>query len=299
MSEVLALRGRAALSPFRIAKLIAALDAARPGHAITSITAHYRHFVEVQRPLHAGEQATLDRLLTYGPSGADSPEGDAMLLVIPRFGTISPWSSKATDIAGNCGLDAITRIERGVAFDVVTTGHGALVDADRAALLPLIHDRMTESVQDEVTVAHKLFAHVAPRPLATIPLCGEGRFALAAANEALGLALSADEIDYLANAFLGLGRDPTDVELMMFAQANSEHCRHKIFNASWHLDGKSEAQSLFGMIRATHAANPAGTLVAYVDNASVIEGAAVDRFYPDADGRYSAHREPTHILIKV
>ncbi|MGE5087660.1 MAG: phosphoribosylformylglycinamidine synthase, partial [Candidatus Levyibacteriota bacterium] len=299
MPEILALRGRAALSPFRIAKLRAALDAAHPGHGIASLSARYWHFAEILRPLRDDERARLERLLTYGPADRDEDAGQSRLLVVPRPGTISPWSSKATDIARNCGLDAVARIERGVAFDIGTVGAAALSAADRAALLPLLHDRMTEAVQDGIEDARVLFAHVAPRPMATVALLARGRAALEDANGELGLALTADEIDYLAEAFGRLGRDPTDVELMMFAQANSEHCRHKIFNASWRVDGVDQPQSLFSMIRATHAAHPQGTLVAYEDNASVIEGAVVERFHPGPDGRYVAHRGPAQILMKV
>jgi phosphoribosylformylglycinamidine synthase len=171
--------------------------------------------------------------------------------------------------------------------------------ADRAALLPLIHDRMTESVLRDVADARLLFAQVAPKPLTTVPLLAQGRSALERANADLGLALADDEIDYLDASFRTLGRDPTDVELMMFAQANSEHCRHKIFNAQWSVDGVPQDKSLFGMIRATHAANPGGTVVAYSDNSSVIEGADVQRFYPRERDRYGAARERTHILMKV
>ena len=297
--EVIDLRGRPALSPFRIAKLLAALTAARPNHSITAVSARYWHFIEIERPLDAGEHATLERLLTYGPLDRGSAASDTSLLVVPRLGTISPWSSKATDIARNCALVAIRRIERGVAFEFSTRDHQRLTDDDRAALLPIIHDRMTESVLDDAADGRQLFAHVPPRPLTTIPLREQGPAALERANAALGLALSPDEIEYLAGAFTRLRRDPTDVELTMFAQANSEHCRHKIFNASWRIDGEPQSHTLFAMIRATHAAHPGGTLVAYADNSSVIEGAVVDRFYPDADGRYAAHREPTHILMKV
>src|SRR5206468_11031603 len=156
----------------------------------------------------------------------------------------------------------------------------ALPDEDREALLPLLHDRMTETVFDDLSAARRLFAHFEPRPLTAIPLLAKGRVALEDANMSLGLALSPDEIDYLDGAFRALDRDPTDVELMMFAQANSEHCRHKIFNASWIIDGVPQEDSLFAMIRATHAAHPQGTVVAYADNAAVIKGASVDRFYP-------------------
>lgn len=298
MPDVLFLRGRSALSSFRIAKLLAALTAARPGHSISGLSAHYWHFVEIDRPLGDGEHATLERLLTYGPLDRRAGAGDASLVVVPRFGTISPWSSKATDIARNCALEAVRRIERGVAIELSLRARH-LPDDDRAALLPLIHDRMTETVVDDIEEARRLFAHVAPRPLTTTPLHRGGRAAIDAANEAFGLALSAGEIEYLTDAFIRLGRDPTDVELTMFAQANSEHCRHKIFNASWRIDREPQPQTLFEMIRATHAAHPQGTLVAYADNASVIEGAVVERFYPGGDGRYAAHREPAHILMKV
>ena len=298
MSEVLALRGGPALSPFRVAKLLAALQAVRPQHSIGAISAHYWHFVEVARPLDDVERATLERLLTYGPLDVADDAGarNVSLLVIPRFGTISPWSSKATDIVCNCGLGAVMRIERGVAFDI---GGRDLSGGDRAALLPLIHDRMTETVVSDVADARNLFVHFPPRPLTTIPLSSGGRSALEEADARLGLALSPDEIDYLIDAFTHLRRDPTDVELTMFAQANSEHCRHKIFNASWRIDGEPQSQSLFAMIRATHAAHPQGTLVAYADNSSVIEGGVAARFYPDEDRRYAAHRETVHVLMKV
>ncbi len=299
MPEVLALRGRSALSPFRIAKLLAALTAAHPQHSVVGLATHFRHFVELSRPLGSAQRATLERLLTYGPLDRGMGASDATLLVVPRLGTISPWSSKATDIARNCGLDAVGRIERGVAYAFTTTSHAPLPRADHAALLPLIHDRMTETVLGDPREGRQLFVHVAPRPAATIALLAQGRTALDAANETLGLALAPDEIDYLAEAFRRFGRDPTDVELTMFAQANSEHCRHKIFNAEWRIDGDAQPQSLFAMIRATHAAHPQGTLVAYSDNASVIEGGVADRFYADSDGHYGAHREATHVLMKV
>ena len=299
MPEVIALRGRSALSSFRIAKLLGSLSAIRPGHAVAALSARYWHFVEVERPLDEREQATLTRLLTYGPLDASDAAADTSLLVVPRLGTISPWSSKATDIAHNCALGAVRRIERGVAFDVATRDRMPLGEPDRAGLLPLVHDRMTETVLADVEDARALFAHVAPRPFATIPLQAQGSAALRAANDTLGLALSDDEIDYVAHAFERLRRDPTDVELTMFAQANSEHCRHKIFNAAWTIDGEAQPQSLFAMIRATHAASPRGTLVAYSDNSSVIEGAVVERFYAGSDGRYEAHRQAAHILMKV
>jgi phosphoribosylformylglycinamidine synthase len=298
--EVLALRGRSALSPFRVAKLLAAFAALRPRHAITTLGARYWHFVEVARALAPAERTTLERLLTYGPAdgGADDAR-DADFLVLPRFGTISPWSSKATDIAHNCGLAAVVRIERGVAFCSTTRSGRPLDDDDRAALLPLIHDRMTETVVAHIDDARHLFAHVAPRPAGVVPLRERGRAAIEEADAALGLALSGDEIDYLVDAFTRLRRDPTDAELTMFAQANSEHCRHKIFNATWSIDGERQPDTLFAMIRATHAAHPQGTLVAYADNSSVIEGAPADRFHPDREGRYRTERALVHVLMKV
>ena len=298
MPYLLRLRGRNALSPFRVAKVLAALAAVRPQHSITGLFATFWHFVALRRELEPTERATLEQLLTYGQSDRGTAESGASLLVVPRPGTISPWSSKATDIARNCGLDAVERIERGIGYRIVTRS-GALASDDRAALLPLLHDRMTEAVFDDIASADALFAHFPPRPLETIPLAAQGRAALVRANAKLGLALAPDEIDYLADAFARIGRDPTDVELMMFAQANSEHCRHKIFNASWVIDGTPQPMSLFAMIRNTHAKSPRGTVVAYADNSAVIEGAAAARFYPDGDGRYRANTQPTHILMKV
>jgi phosphoribosylformylglycinamidine synthase len=294
MADILSLAGRPALSPFRLAKLLQGLSEAHPGHRVARIGATYLHFVELARPLAPDERAILDQLLTYGPEphGAEEARG-VQLLVVPRPGTISPWSSKATDIARNCGLEAVSRIERGVVYRVETPDKSLSAD-DRAALLPHIHDRMTEAVLDDVAQASCLFEHVAPRPLTTIPVTG-----LAQANRALGLALAPDEIEYLEASFRKLGRDPTDVELMMFAQANSEHCRHKIFNASWIVDGVAQDKSLFAMIRETHRAHPQGTVVAYSDNAAVMEGTTVARFHPREGGKYGAASELTHTLMKV
>jgi len=193
----------------------------------------------------------------------------------------------------------LRRIERGVAYRVCDTQGADLSEQALAALLPLLHDRMTETVMAALDEAQVLFQHVPPRELTAIDVMAGGRAALAGANASLGLALSDDELDYLVENFTRLGRNPTDVELMMFAQANSEHCRHKIFNASWVIDGAAQDKSLFGMIRDTHAAHPAGTVVAYSDNSSVIEGAQINRFYPRADGSYAYSSELTHVLMKV
>ena len=299
MPHLLTLRGRHALSPFRVAKLGAALAASRPDHAVVSVVADYWHFVEVARELTSAEQATLERLLAYGARDAAAIDGGELFVVVPRPGTVSPWSSKATDIAHNCGLSPVVRIERGVGFQVATSGGAPLAAAERDALLPLLHDRMTEVVLPRLADAQALFAHFPPRALTSIALLAEGPAAIGRANAALGLALAPDEIEYLATSFRRMGRDPTDVELMMFAQANSEHCRHKIFNARWIVDGVEQERSLFAMIRHTHATSPQGTIVAYADNAAVMEGAAVRRFYPGPDGRYAAQAESTHILMKV
>jgi phosphoribosylformylglycinamidine synthase len=296
MAELLSLRGRNALSPFRVTKLLSNLAGTR----VSGIDADFWHFVQTARELTATERAMLERVLTYGPRGVEHGDAGDLLLVIPRPGTISPWSSKATDIAHNCGLDAVLRIERGVAYRIAIRDGEPLDHSERATLAAHIHDRMTEAVFSSLADAALLFRRFESRPLETIDLGNDGRAAIAAANAALGLALSADEIDYLAAHFRVAGRNPTDVELMMFAQANSEHCRHKIFNADWIIDGVRQGQSLFGMIRHTHAVAPQGTVVAYADNAAVMEGCVARRFYPDPDdGRYAAHAERTHVLMKV
>jgi phosphoribosylformylglycinamidine synthase len=300
---MLVLRGASALSPFRLAKLLDRLAAVEP--AVAAVEARWVHLVDVARPLTADEHARLEALLRYGPRDAQDPgaaaarETGELVLVVPRPGTISPWSSKATDIARVCGLEAVRRIERGIAYRL-TSREVPLAGARLASLAPLLHDRMTEAALLQVGAAEALFGQEAPRPLRRVSLAG-GRDALLAANAELGLALSGDEIDYLLRAFGALGRDPTDVELMMFAQANSEHCRHKIFNADWIIDGAPRAKSLFAMIRNTHAKNPQGVLSAYRDNAAVIEGAAAGlRWFPDpADGVYRGTREPIDILLKV
>jgi phosphoribosylformylglycinamidine synthase len=285
MATILKLRGARALSEFRLAKLLASLQQVHPG--VRGVRAEYWHFVEAAAPPGAAERALLERLLRYGePAPAEPPRGE-LFLAVPRLGTISPWSSKATDIARNCGLAQVLRIERGLAYTLELDGR-----AGREALGALLHDRMTETVLGSLEDAERLFRHVAPRPLERVP-----RGALAEANREMGLALSEDEIEYLRAAFDALGRDPTDAELTMFAQANSEHCRHKIFNADWIIDGEKQPMSLFAMIRHTHAANPQGTIVAYADNAAVIEGRQAERFYPKTNV-YGRSRELTHFVAK-
>ncbi|MDP2851967.1 MAG: phosphoribosylformylglycinamidine synthase, partial [Gallionella sp.] len=275
---MLKLRGGNALSSFRLDKLNQALHVGVPG--ISHLHAEYWHFAETSSELAAAELAVLEKILTYGPASPIEPPDGELLLVVPRLGTISPWSSKATDIARHCGLEAIERLERGVAFHAQKRDGTPLTVAEKQVLLPLIHDRMTETVLGHLDDAEKLFRHGEPTPLNTVDVIEGGKAALEAANSGMGLALSADEIDYLVENFTRVGRNPTDVELMMFAQANSEHCRHKIFNAEFIIDGEPQDKSLFAMIRNTHQVRPRGTVVAYSDNSSIIEGGKVGRFYP-------------------
>jgi phosphoribosylformylglycinamidine synthase len=290
---MLQLPGAPALSAFRIAKLLARL--APLERAVRALEARFIHFVDVARPLEAAEQQILRQLLTYGPriEPARSASVGDTLLVVPRAGTISPWSSKATDIAQVCGLTAVRRIERGIEYRLLDTQ--PLGPERLAAIAPALFDRMTEMVLFNPEHAQRLFEHAAPQPLVRI-----SRQRLESANRELGLALSADEISYLVSNFELLGREPTDVELMMFAQANSEHCRHKIFNADWIIDGRKRDESLFAMIRYTHARSPGGVLSAYRDNAAVIEGARGTRYFPDPHtGIYGPVAEPIDILMKV
>jgi phosphoribosylformylglycinamidine synthase len=280
VADILQLRGPRALSEFRLAKLVQSLQKIDSG--VRSVAAEHRHFIEAEGALAAAERERLERLLAYG-SPAAAAEGE-LYLVVPRIGTISPWSSKATDIARNCGLTGVKRIERGTAY-YVRGGGGELAAA--------LHDRMTETVLRSFADAGKLFEHVAPRPLRTIPVMDLGRV-----NRDLGLALSDDEIEYLEKAYRAMRRDPTDAELTMFAQANSEHCRHKIFNGDWIIDGERQPQSLFAMIRHTHAVSPQGTVVAYADNAAIMEGGTAERFFPGPDFVYARRRELSHTVMK-
>jgi phosphoribosylformylglycinamidine synthase len=276
--HVLQLRGPRAASEFRLAKLLAALQKIDPG--TRSLGAEYRYFVDLAGELSAEERRLLERLLASTP---ETRYGN-FLLVVPRLGTISPWSSKATDIARNCGLAKVRRIERGTVFST---------DSRHPGITALLHDRMTQTVLRSFAEAEKLFERVPARPLGTVP-AGELRHA----NARLGLALSDDEIEYLEAAFARLGRDPTDAELTMFAQANSEHCRHKIFNADWIIDGQRQPQSLFAMIRHTHAVSPQGTVLAYSDNAAILEGRDAQRFYPGEKGIYARNASLTHFVAK-
>ncbi|MEB4591152.1 phosphoribosylformylglycinamidine synthase [Candidatus Thiothrix sp. Deng01] len=293
---MLILPGSVALSDSRCLKLLNALQAAVP--TVTGLQAEYTHFVRTSRELSAEEHARLQTLLTYEERQGSHDFSGTLLLVTPRAGTISPWSSKATDIAHNCGLTMVERIERGVAYDVQASA--TLSDAERGQLAGLLHDRMTEMVLADMQDAVVLFSEAEPAPLRHVDISGDAVAALQQANLEWGLALSPDEIDYLAENYAELGRNPTDVELMMFAQANSEHCRHKIFNAAWIIDGHEQPKSLFGMIRNTYQHAPEGILSAYKDNASVIEGPLATRFLTDVKtGEYHYTNEPVHILMKV
>ncbi len=294
MMEIL--RGSPALSAFRINKLLARFQAARlPVH---NIYAEYVHFADLNAPLNDDEHAQLERLLKYGPALAShAPQGKLLLLVTPRPGTISPWSSKATDIAHNCGLQQVNRLERGVAYYIEA---GTLTNEQWQQVTAELHDRMMETVFFALDDAEQLFAHHQPTPVTSVDLLGQGRQALIDANLRLGLALAEDEIDYLQDAFTKLGRNPNDIELYMFAQANSEHCRHKIFNADWVIDGEQQPKSLFKMIKNTFETTPDHVLSAYKDNAAVMEGSEVGRYFADHEtGRYDFHQEPAHILMKV
>jgi phosphoribosylformylglycinamidine synthase len=303
---MLILPGSNALSAFRQTRLLSQLQVVAP--AVASVQARFIHFIDSSSPLTTDDTARLTAMLTYGEPAQES-QGDGAIeefFVIPRLGTISPWASKATDIAHNCGMAHIHRIERGVAYQVSLKtgflgigGSKKLGEAEVQAVAALLHDRMTESVLRNADDATNLFSELEARPLETVDVLGAGHAALVKANTDLGLAMSEDEIDYLNNAFTKAGRNPTDVELMMFAQANSEHCRHKIFNADWIIDGVKQDKSLFGMIKNTHQLQPRGTVVAYSDNSSIIEGGEVTRFYPRADQAYAGTTELTHILMKV
>jgi phosphoribosylformylglycinamidine synthase len=306
---MLILPGSNALSAFRSQRLLSQLQAAAP--AIAAVQARFVHFIDSSSALSEADSERLGAMLTYGePADSEAHSGATeAFFVIPRLGTISPWASKATDIAHNCGMAHVHRIERGVAYSIILksgilgSSLGAvkhLEQAETEAVAALLHDRMTETVLRSADDAVHLFRELDARPFESIDVLGAGKHALEKANTDLGLAMSDDEIDYLLDAFTRAGRNPTDVELMMFAQANSEHCRHKIFNADWIVDGVAQEKSLFQMIKNTHQLQPKGTIVAYSDNSSIMEGASVMRFYPRGEGQeYAASTELTHTLMKV
>ena len=299
---MLILRGSPALSRFRLQKLLADLVAA--GLPARAVSAEFVHVAETSAALTPTERTLLEKLLTYGPRRPAAPVTGLVQIVAPRPGTISPWSSKATDIAHICGLANVKRIERVIAYTIdlgSASDSGYSLPAARYSLLSAkLSDRMTQVVFTELAACDMLFRHEQPRPMTSVPVLAQGRAALVAANSSLGLALADDEIDYLVQAFTTLARDPNDIELMMFAQANSEHCRHKIFNATWTIDGAPRDCSLFQMIKHTYALHSEGILSAYKDNAAVLTGTRGGRFYVDPrTNEYAAHEEEIHILCKV
>ena len=295
--------GGNALSDFRIQQLLPRLAQISPN--IQGLAARFVHLVATETTLQGDQEKTLAALLAYGDPYSGPVEGP-VIVVSPRLGTVSPWASKATDIAHNCGL-ALKRVERITEYRLVLKtgllgGAKAISDEQLGQVAALLHDRMTESALPSRDEAKALFTALQAAPMEHVDVLGGGRAALEAANKAWGLALAEDEIEYLVNAFNGLGRNPTDVELMMFAQANSEHCRHKIFNAQFTIDGQAQPHSLFGMIRNTEKVSPQHTVVAYADNASIMEGHAIERFVarPTAQGAaYVKESAQHHVLMKV
>ncbi|MGV1044239.1 phosphoribosylformylglycinamidine synthase [Limnohabitans sp.] len=294
--------GASALSDFRIAQVLPRLAEISP--QIVGIAARFVHLVATAAPLADAQKQTLSALLTYGEPYAGPTDGP-VIVVSPRMGTVSPWASKATDIAHNCGFE-VRRVERLTEYRLVMKsgllGTAKLSAEQLGQVAAALHDRMTESAMPSRDEAAALFTALEPAPMAHVDVLGGGRAALVDANKAWGLALAEDEIDYLVTAFTGLKRNPTDVELMMFAQANSEHCRHKIFNAEFTIDGMAQPKSLFGMIRNTHQLSPQHTVVAYSDNASVMEGHNVERFVArtaEQGAAYQAEQALHHVLMKV
>ena len=333
--NILVIRGKRALSPLRLTKLRDLL--ADRGLPVHDIDAEQVHFVAVQAQLEAAERELLECLLDYGaeyaaPAQSESDDGgapsvgqqyaqplpdlpqdpqltngqgrasesdwrDSTRLVVPRPGTISPWSSKATDIAHNCGLAKVARIEHGTLYRLRLTG--SVVEATWGSIHAQLHDPLTEVVLDDNGSAASLFAERLAAPLQVVELLERGRVALVEADQELGLALAVDEVDYLVRSYTQLGRNPSDVELMMFAQANSEHCRHKIFNAAWVIDGEEQQQSLFDMIRCSYAARSDGILSAYSDNAAVVSGYPASLLLADRDRVYRRYAEAAHLVMKV
>jgi phosphoribosylformylglycinamidine synthase len=290
---MLILRGSSALSSFKQEKLLA--QYANLGLPVQSVSAQYVHFADVEGELDAEELGVLEQLLTYGPSSEKLDLAGRLLIVTPRPGTISPWASKATDIAKNAGLTKIKRLERGIAFYVSTES-----ELEITTLASPLYDRMTQSVFNDLESASVLFAQTEAKPFTSVPILEQGKQALIDANISLGLALAEDEVDYLFDSFTELGRNPNDIELYMFAQANSEHCRHKIFNADWTIDGQKQEKSLFKMIKNTYEVSTDFVHSAYKDNAAVMEGWHAGRFYPNANtGEYDYHQQDIDILMKV
>jgi len=292
------LRGAPALSDFRVKKLLAQCEQLQL--PVSDIYAEFAHFAQLNEELSASEENVLQQLLTYGPTIEEHQPTGSFLLVTPRPGTISPWSSKSTDIAHNCGLAKVVRLERGIAYYVSLNADAQLNTEQEVQLNALLHDRMMESVFNDFDQASKLFTSNEPGELTAIDIESGGKAALVNANVELGLALADDEVNYLFENFTKLGRNPHDIELYMFAQANSEHCRHKIFNAAWTIDGVKQEKSLFKMIRNTHEVNGDYVLSAYKDNAAVMVGNKGGRFFPNPETNvYGYNHEDIQILMKV
>ena len=293
---MLVLRGAPALSEFRVNKLLDQF--VQQSLPVEGIYAEFVHFAQTSDTLSDEQHEVLSQLLTYGPAISSHEAVGELFLVVPRPGTISPWSSKASDIAHNCGLASVKRIERGCAYYLQFSAQPS--ESQIVAIKKLLHDRMTEAVLLELEQAQVLFAEDSPKPFNSVDVLAGGRNALVQANTEMGLALAEDEIDYLVDNFIRLERNPNDIELYMFAQANSEHCRHKIFNADWTIDGVKQPKSLFKMIKNTYELNPDFVHSAYKDNAAVMEGWAAGRFFPDAmTHEYNYHHENIDILMKV
>jgi len=288
--------GSRVYSEFRKASLLR--DARKSILEIKGLTSSYLHVAESKDELSSKDQENLNQILTYGEDIKEAVAPENTIFISPRIGTISPWSSRASDIVQRCGIDML-RVERIKTISFITNSGKPLSQSEKEVLGQLFYDRMTESIfldQDDIS---KLFIHHTPKPLNYININDNGISELQSFNESQGLALSNDEINYLFKYFSSENRNPTDAELMMFAQANSEHCRHKIFNANWVIDGEEQSESLFSMIRNTHKISPQKTIVAYSDNSSIIEGSIINRFYPDVNGNYTDHSELTHYLMKV
>lgn len=290
--------GSPALSTFRQKKLLNILQSVLP--EITQLNVHFVHFVDADKQLDADETAIIEKLLRYGPHVAETSSEGRLFLAVPRAGTISPWSSKATDIAHNCGLQSVKRLERGIAYHVQCADDFSWHEDQQQTIADCLHDRMIEMMLTDMEAASCLFEHHEPQPGETIKILEKGVDALNEANLRLGLAMSADEIDYLMAHFTSVERNPVDAELMMFAQANSEHCRHKIFNADWVIDGEQQDRSLFNMIRNTYESHSVDVLSAYSDNSSVIASHTAKRLIPDGQThQYNYHDEHVAILMKV
>jgi phosphoribosylformylglycinamidine synthase len=293
---MLILPGAPALSDFRIEKLLQQMQ--QDELPVDGVYAEYVHFVDLKGELSESQRGVLEKLLTYGPKIKEGKKNGILKLVTPRVGTISPWSSKATDIVRNCGLDTVARVERGIAFYVDTLS--PLNSEQTKLATSFLFDRMTETVFETLQSAEQLFAEATPAEFVRIDVIGDGRQALVNANQRLGLALAEDEVDYLLDNFVALNRNPTDVELYMFAQANSEHCRHKIFNADWIIDNEEQPKSLFKMIKNTYEVSNDFVFSAYKDNAAVMQGNSAGRFFPSPDSlEYQYQQEDIDILMKV